>query len=225
MELFPAIDLEAGRVAGYGHDPLTTAQRYIAGGARWLHVVDLDRAFSTGRENDAWVRRLCALAGVRVQVGGNLMDPGAVAAASAWGAARVVVGTRAAFHAEQLGQLVAACGAPRAAVAIDVRQGRVALRDGGEPPVADPVALAKRVAAQGVRTVVYRDLDRDGTLAGADLDGAAHVAATGLAVIVAGGTESLAAIRRAGDVGLAGIIIGRALHEGRFTVEEALACC
>jgi phosphoribosylformimino-5-aminoimidazole carboxamide ribotide isomerase len=123
-----------------------------------------------------------------------------------------------------LARLIARHGADRLAVGIDARDGRVAPR--GSPTVLDvsPLELAKRLLAAGVRTIVFTDAARDGALAGADVAGARAIAALGFDVIVSGGVASLDDLRRARDARLAGAIVGRALHEGRFTLREALAC-
>lgn len=232
MDIYPAIDIKGGRVArvagapGAGDpDPLAQASALVAEGARWLHVVDMDRAFRTGGENTEWIRRICTLPGVAVQVGGNLVEPVWVIEAIQAGAARVVLGTAAALDQPLLERLVAATGPERAALAIEVRRGRVVRRGRGKPVAALAVELARHAADRGVSVAVHRDLDRDGLLAGADLDGAAALAALGIVqVIAAGGVGTVQELRRARQLGLAGVIVGRALHEGRFTLEQALAC-
>ena len=142
----------------------------------------------------------------------------------AWGATRVVIGTRAAIDAGLVARLLARHGPDRLAVGIDARNGRVAARASTTVVDLTPVELARRVQALGARTAIYTDAARDGTLTGPDLDGAQAIAALGLDVIVSGGVASLDDLRRAADAGLAGAIVGRALHEGRFTLAEALAC-
>jgi phosphoribosylformimino-5-aminoimidazole carboxamide ribotide isomerase len=236
VEIYPAIDIKGGRVVRrrdvpdasetvYGGDPRAQAELYAAAGARWLHVVDIDRAFRTGGDNTEWVRRICDVESVAVQLGGNLASLEDVKRALDAGVSRVVLGTQAALDPALLEQLVGAAGAAHAAVAIDVREGRVALRGVSEPLSATPAELARQLSTGGVTTVVYRDLDRDGGLAGADLQGAATVSEQGLDVIVAGGVAGLDDVRGALALGLAGVIVGRALYEQKLVLEEALACC
>lgn len=236
MDILPAIDLRGGRVVRwvegdalretpYDDDPLARARAFRQEGAQWLHVVDLDRAFHSGADNDAVVKALCALDDLDVQLGGNITETTFVARAVEWGAQRVVLGTAAAVEPTLLGELVHAVGPERAAVALDVRGGRPALRGGSVPLSVSVNELLDRVQVAGVTTVVHRDLDRDGLLVGADLEGAAGCKRDGVAVIAAGGVDGLDAIVRARALGLAGIIVGRALYEGRFTLTEALACC
>ena len=224
MELYPAVDVQGGRVArSAAPDPLAVARQFARDGARWVHFVDLDRALGTG-DNRELARRFVTGAELFVQVGGALGTEPAIAEMLAWGASRVVVGTRAALDEGMVARVVARHGADRLAIGIDARDGRVAAR--GSTTVVDmtPVELARRVLSLGARTVIYTDAARDGTLSGPDLDGARAIAALGLDVIVSGGVASLDDVRRAADVGLAGAIVGRALHEGRFTLAEALAC-
>lgn len=230
MDIYPAIDIQGGCVVrrgapgGWGADPVAQAEAFVAAGARWLHVVDLDRAFRTGTDNTRWVRRICAMGGVAVQVGGNLVEPVWVAEAAAAGATRVVFGTAAALDEALLGRLVEVTGRDRAAVAIELRGGRVALRGSTASIGAAPGELVQHVVAGGVATVVHRDLDRDGRLSGADLEGAAALGQAGARVIAAGGVGSLQELRTARALGLDGVVVGRALYEQRFTLREALRC-
>jgi phosphoribosylformimino-5-aminoimidazole carboxamide ribonucleotide (ProFAR) isomerase len=234
VELYPAVDVQGGRVArataaAVDAHPLAVVEHFARAGARWIHFVDLDRAFGRG-ENRALARAVLGAVPppLRVQVGGNL-DAEGVDEMLAWGAARAVIGTTAALNAAVVDRLVARYGAERLAVAIDVRDGRVAAR--GEPgpraaATVRPIDLARRVRSQGVRTVIYADGSRDGQLAGADLAGARAVAAVegGLEVIASGGVASLDDVRAARAAGLAGVVVGRALLEAQFTLAEALAC-
>ena len=229
MELYPAVDIEGGRVARSrsAADPLAAVRQFARDGARWVHVVDLDRAFGKGENRDL-TRRLLAESAVRIQVGGGLTTDAAIAELLGWGATRVVIGTAAAVDPALVARLLARYGAERLAVGIDARDGRVAARGSDVTLALTPLELARRVRGEGARTVIYTDAARDGSLAGPDVDGARAVAALGegggLDVIVSGGVASLDDLRRVREAGLAGAIVGRALHDGRFTVREALAC-
>jgi len=227
VELYPAVDIEGGRVARStsASDPIAVMRQFAQDGARWVHVVDLDRAFGKG-ENRELTRRLLAEAAVRIQVGGGLTSDEDVAELVGWGATRVVIGTAAAVDAVLVARLLARYGAERLAVGIDARDGRVAARGSDVSFALAPLELARRVRGQGARTVIYTDAARDGSLAGPDVDGARAIAALGggLDVIVSGGVASLDDLRRLRDAGLAGAIVGRALHAGRFTLREALTC-
>jgi phosphoribosylformimino-5-aminoimidazole carboxamide ribotide isomerase len=231
VQIYPAIDIQDGRLArgragsGAGAaDPVAVAAALLAAGASWLHVVDLDRAHGAGRDNDALVRAICALPGARVQVGGLLQRADEVTHALGLGAARAVIATVAAADAAALARIAAAAPPVRLAVSVDVRAGRLAGRGTSAPFQVAPVELLRRAVARGIRVAVYRDLDRDGTLGGADVAGAASLLGCDAEIVLAGGISSAADVRAARDAGLDGAIVGRALHEGRLTLPEALAC-
>lgn len=227
VQILPAIDISAGRLArsAAATDPVAEATAYVAAGAEWVHVVDMDRAFGRGRSGDDQIRRIAQSA--PVQLGGGLTGSEDVAEALGWGVARVVLGAGALAHAAALEDLVSRHGAERVAVALDVRGARVVGRPtGGVAPAVDlDIADARaRALGAGITTLVYRDLARDGTLAGADWDAVETLLGAGVDVIVAGGVASLDEIRVARTRGVHGVIVGRALLEGRFTLDEALAC-
>jgi phosphoribosylformimino-5-aminoimidazole carboxamide ribotide isomerase len=235
VDLYPAIDIRHGRVVRlsqgeatrqtvYGDDPVAVAERFAEQGAEWIHVVDLDRAFGDG-DNLALVRRVVARVGrrVRVQLGGGMRSVDGVRQGLDQGVTRVVIGTAAAIDPAVVPAAVVAAGPDRVAVGIDARDGRVAIRGWTEVTPFTTEGLAARVAAEGVRTVIYTDVARDGMLGGPDLTGAGRLQALGPAVIASGGVAALADLTAAREAGLAGAIVGRALYEGRFTLADALA--
>lgn len=234
MELYPAVDVQGGRVVrlrqgaaddatAYADDPVAVAQGFARDGARWIHFVDLDRAFGRGDNRDL-ARAFLAAAGVPVQVGGGLRTPEAIEEMLAWGATRVVIGTKAATDPELVERLLARHGPERLAIGIDAKNGQVAVRGWTEVFDLTALQLAERVCAQGARTVIYTDVARDGMLTGPDIAGARVLSGLGLDVIASGGVASLDDLRAIRAARLAGAIIGRALYEGRFTLPEALAC-
>ena len=240
MELFPAIDLRAGRVVRlaqgdfdretvYGDDPAAPARAYATAGCRWVHVVDLDAA-RTGRPENrdavAAVAGAVGAGGTEVQAGGGVRDRAAAEALWSAGVTRVVVGT-AAVEQPALVPELARLG--RVAVGLDSRGGDVAVHgwaEGSGEAVGD---IARRFEDAGVEAVVVTDIGRDGTLSGPDLEGlGAVLETTRLDVVASGGVGSLDDLRRlaaleAGGRRLAGAIVGRAIYEGRFSVDEALA--
>ncbi len=234
MHLLPAIDLRRGRVVRlsqgeahretvYGDDPLAIAEGFAAEGAAWIHLVDLDRAFGEG-DNAALVGRVIAGLGdrLRVQVGGGFRTLEAVERMLELGAARVVIGTAAVRSPELVPAALARAGAERLAVGIDARAGIVAIRGWREQSGERADDVARRVIGEGIRTLVYTDVARDGMLEGPDLAGAAALRALGAEVIASGGVATLDDVRRLRDAGLAGAIVGRAIYEGRFTVRDAV---
>jgi phosphoribosylformimino-5-aminoimidazole carboxamide ribotide isomerase len=226
VELFPAIDVSGGLVARHAgeRDPVVVAEAYAAQGARWLHVVDMDLAFATGRDNLNVIRRISSLPGVRVQAGGNLTSTAGVAAMAQAGVARVVLGLEALLDAPLMGALLKHVVPAEPGVAIEVRDGLPTRRGAREPVGVTAVELGRRARDQGIGTLVHRDLDRDGAFGGLDLPGAEVLREPGRRVIAAGGVAALAELVAARDRGLDGVIVGRAFHEGRFTVGEALKC-
>jgi phosphoribosylformimino-5-aminoimidazole carboxamide ribotide isomerase len=235
MELYPALDIRSGRVARvsrtgdaaetvYHSDPFAVAAAYARGGARWIHVVDLDRALGRGDQSPL-IAELVRSAGVPAQVGGGLCREEDVDRVLSWGARRVVLGSSVARTVEEVAGFAARFGAERLALAIDVRDGRAWSREWPEASRLTPLELARRAAAGGLSMVTHTELSREGALLGADVDGA-RVLSTGAAVkvVVSGGVNGLEDLLRCRDAGLAGVIVGRALLEGRFTLAEALAC-
>jgi phosphoribosylformimino-5-aminoimidazole carboxamide ribotide isomerase len=233
VELYPAIDIRAGRVVRvrrgdpgseivYRDDPLAVAESYARDGARWLHVVDLDRVFGAG-DQTALISELARRVPLRWQAGGGATTAAEAEALFGCGISRVVV--RAAAGAAGLEELVRRCGGARLAVALDVAGAAASARGPGALDSAGAAALARTAKAAGIGTVVYTDLGLEGRLGGADVDGAAALAqAAGVEVVVSGGIRSLEEISSIRDAGLAGAVVGRALYEGRFTLREALAC-
>jgi len=234
VDLLPAIDIRNGRVVRlsqgerarqtvYGDDPLSVAERFVDDGARWIHLVDLDRAFDAGDNQSsitAITNRLATK--VRLQLGGGLRSGDLIRAALGLGIARVVIGTAAAIDSSFVPEMVTALGAGRLAVGIDARDGRVALRGWTETSPRRAEDLARQVVRDGIETIIYTDIGRDGMLAGPDLAGAAALRATGASVVVSGGVSSSSDIRAACQAGLAGVIVGKALYEGRVNLAEAI---
>jgi phosphoribosylformimino-5-aminoimidazole carboxamide ribotide isomerase len=235
VDFLPAIDVRNGRVVRlsqgesarqtvYSDDPISIAEQFMAQGAEWLHVVDLDRAFGQG-ENTELIRDLIRIAGrrARVQLGGGFRDLDLVRSAIASGAARVVIGTAAALDPAFIPAAARAVAPERLAVGIDVRKGRVALRGWTETSARSAEELAREVLDQGVETLVYTDIERDGMLQGPDVTGALALRSSGGRVILSGGVASAADVAGACTAGLDGIIVGRALYEGRFSLAEGLS--
>jgi len=227
VELYPAVDIEGGRVAraqGSLTDPLEALAEFTRAGARWIHLVDMDRAY--GRtDNHELIEAVLRAARLRVQVGGGLSTESDIDHMFTLGATRVVIGARGAVNSGVVERLVARHGADRLAVGIDAKAGRVAPRGtGAEMPAIGTQELAARVAELGIRTVIYNEVTRDGMLQGPDIEGANALTATGAQVIVSGGVGSLDDLRAVKAARLAGACVGRALYDGKFTVAEALAC-
>jgi phosphoribosylformimino-5-aminoimidazole carboxamide ribotide isomerase len=237
VNLYPAIDLLDGRVVRlergrrdasnvYETDPVDAVKRFAAAGARWIHVVDLNRAFGDPTSNLVHVRRVIEEAsrqGMRAQVGGGLREASDLEDVFVCGAARVVVGTVAAVDPTLLETLLETYGG-RLAVAIDARDGEVVVRGWTEGTGRRVDDVAGDLARLGVRRIVYTDAGRDGTFTGPDVAGASRLAqATGLPVIASGGVGGLEHVSAAVAAGIDGLIVGRALYEGRVDLVQAIA--
>jgi phosphoribosylformimino-5-aminoimidazole carboxamide ribotide isomerase len=240
LNVIPAIDLRGGRVVRlkqgdyaqqttYAADPRALAQRYAAAGATWLHLVDLDGARSGALDNLAVIESIAA-DGMRIQAGGGVRSEDDLARLFSAGVSRVVLGSVAIRDPERVADWLTRYGAEQLTIALDTRlvDGRWALPSAGwtEMETRTLDELAPWYAEKGARHLLCTDIDRDGMLAGFNLDLYRHLAQTvpHLAVQASGGVRSLDDIRAARDAGASGVILGRALLEARFTIEEALAC-
>jgi len=235
--LYPAIDILDGRAVRlrqgdfddptvYADDPVVAAQRWAGAGARFLHVVDLDGARAGTPHNLEALAGIALEVGLPVQFGGGLRTAEAVADALSAGAARVVLGTAAARDPDLRAAMLKRYG-DRVAVAVDVRGGQVASGGWTENTQHTPESLLDALRVQGVETIIYTDIDRDGMLEGPDLELVTAVAERVPGRLVySGGIGSLADLERLASVGretLAGVIVGKALYEGRFSIAEAQA--
>ncbi|HKC46995.1 MAG TPA: 1-(5-phosphoribosyl)-5-[(5-phosphoribosylamino)methylideneamino] imidazole-4-carboxamide isomerase [Gemmatimonadales bacterium] len=236
MDLYPAVDIRGGRVTHvrsaattasvYGDDPAAAVRRLAAEGAQWVHLVDLDQAYGTGTNRDL-VRAILAARPpqLAVQIGGSVRSEDAVRELLEWGASRVVIGCAAVAEYPDLApRLIRRHGPARLAAAVDATAGRVRPRGRAAVVNLDMLTLGERLMNAGCVHVIYTDVRRDGLLRGPDIDGATKLAGVGLEVVASGGVSSLADLTAIRDAGLAGALVGRALHEGRFTLAEALQC-
>jgi phosphoribosylformimino-5-aminoimidazole carboxamide ribotide isomerase len=234
MIIYPALDLRGGQVVRlrggdpaqqtvYSADPLVTAQRWIAAGAAWLHVVNLDGALGEAGQNEAVVGRIAAL-GVPVQFGGGLRSAEDVSRAFGLGVRRVVVGTLAVEQPETFAKLLETYGPEALCVALDARDGLVAVRGWQETSSIFAADLGAQLAAAGARHALYTDVRRDGALSGVNVAATAELArVTGLTVIASGGVASVEDVRALRENGaVAGVVLGTALYEGRIDLGEAL---
>jgi phosphoribosylformimino-5-aminoimidazole carboxamide ribotide isomerase len=237
--LIPAIDIRGGRAVRllqgdfsreteFDTDPLTAAERWLSQGAQALHVVDLDGARSGEPANLEHVRRITAASAVPVQVGGGLRTADSVTEALGAGAARVVLGT-AALEDPALVEALAVEHPGRIVVGADARSGKVAVEGWERESRTGVEALIADLAARGVTRFVYTPVEVDGTLQGPALDGVRSAAAAAqeadAELVYSGGIgtiEHLRVLAALDAPALIGVIAGRALYEGRFTVAEGI---
>lgn len=231
--VIPALDVRHGRcvrlvegdperLLAEGGDPVEAAERFVREGARILHLVDLDGAFGAGPSLPLLEKVVAAAGDVPVQVGGGYRSVETLEAGIAAGASRVIVGT-AAVAGSFLARAVVALG-PRLAVAVDARDGRVAVTGWTRTSPLGAAELARRCADAGVARLVVTNTRRDGGLAGPDVALLDEImSASGLPVVAAGGVSSLGDLRRLSALGCEAAIVGSAIWLGRFSLREALA--
>jgi phosphoribosylformimino-5-aminoimidazole carboxamide ribotide isomerase len=235
--LYPAIDIRGGqavrllqgdyeRETAYDADPVDAARRWAGEGAEFLHVVDLDGAKAGEPRNLEAVGRIAAAVECPIQVGGGLRDAASVAAVLGAGAERVVIGTAALRDPELLAAALERHG-ERIVVSVDARGGRVSLSGWTETSDVDVADAVADLGERGVARFLCTAIEVDGTMEGPALDELRRIAAaTDAKVIASGGVGTLAhleSLAREAPANVEGAIVGRALYERRFTVEEAVA--
>jgi phosphoribosylformimino-5-aminoimidazole carboxamide ribotide isomerase len=235
--LFPAIDLKEGRCVRllrgemsaatvFNDDPAAQAKSFVAAGCRWLHVVDLDGAFAGRPMNRDAVTAIIAAVGVPVQLGGGIRDRAGIEAWLTRGVARIILGTVA---LRDPALVKAACRAHpgKIVVGIDARGGRVAVEGWAQASECEATDLALAFEDAGVAAIVYTDIDRDGALAGVNVEATAALARRLTTPVIASGgvadLADLAALKAREADGIAGVVCGRALYDGRIALDRALA--
>lgn len=236
MILYPAIDIRGGhavrlmqgdyqRETAYDADPLDAAQRWSDQGAEWLHVVDLDGARSGASQNLEHVRRIADTTDAKVQMGGGLRDAFAIESALTAGAERVVIGTAALADSEFLEEMLDEYG-QRIVVGVDARGGVAATQGWTQTSGEAAPALIRDLADRGVSRIVWTPIEVDGTMEGPPIDQLSEVADDLDAELIysggVGALDDLESLVSTQLPALGGVIVGRALYEGRFDVAEAL---
>ncbi len=236
--VYPAIDLRDGRVVRlqqgdpqrmtvYGDDPLAVAAQWVEAGARWLHVVNLDGAFGEGgQRNQEALAALCKQfqpIHTRIQFGGGLRSPADVERALAQGVSRVVLGTLAFEQPAVLEECLHRFGAQSIAVAVDVKEGEVVVRGWQETGRLGALEACHQMVQNGVQTLIYTDISRDGMGSGLNVEFAGRILQSlPVELILSGGVRGLEDVRAVLQLGAAGIIIGKALYDGRIDLKAAL---
>jgi phosphoribosylformimino-5-aminoimidazole carboxamide ribotide isomerase len=233
--LFPAIDLKGGQCVRllrgdmtaatvYNQEPASQAAQFEKAGFRWLHVVDLDAA-TGGSRNTAAIAAILSAVRIPLQLGGGIRTLGAIEDWLSAGVRRIILGT-AALRDPDLVRCACRKFPGAIAVGIDARAGQVAIEGWTERTGVDVIQVARRFEDAGIAAVIYTDIDRDGALSGLNLSATLALAdAIDLPVIASGGLASIDEIRRLTEpdcVRLAGVVVGRALYDGRIEPAEAL---
>ena len=233
MIIYPAIDLRAGKavrlVEGdfdretvFDADPVEAARRWQDAGAEWIHLVDLDGARDGVRANVEVIGRIRAAVTTRLQLGGGMRDLASLTGAHHAGIDRMVIGSAAVSNPEFVPTAVAEFG-DAIAVGIDARNGQVATQGWIEQTTISALDLARTVADQGVRHIIFTDIARDGRLQGPNLDALRElIAATPVRIIASGGVSTLDDVAAIRAVGADGAIIGAALYHRHIALADAL---
>ena len=234
MILYPAIDILDGKAVRltkgdfdeqtvYRDSPLEAARDWVRAGARFLHIVDLDGARTGSPRNLHHVEEITRELSVPVQVGGGLRSLPAVRDALRAGAERVILGTAAYTDIDFLDDVLGAFR-ERVIVSVDTRGGNVSTSGWQETTQMPADSVIERLQNRGVRSFVYTNVDKDGMLEGPDLDEVRRIASVVRGRFLysggIGGLEDLVALNALRQVNLGGVIVGKALYEGRFTVQE-----
>ena len=237
MLILPAIDLRGGRcvrlIQGrpeaetvYAADPVAVARRWASGGAQWLHLVDLDGAFAGAPRQLEIVGQIAAAVDIPVQLGGGLRNLEQIESALAAGVARVVLGTVAVIDPGLVREACSAFGSSRVLVGLDARDGLVAVKGWQDVTSRNIMEVAAEIRECGVERLIFTDTARDGMLAGPNLGAIRELAAqSGLRLIASGGMSCLddvIRLRELEPLGVEGVILGKALYEGRIRLEDAL---
>ncbi|MEY2881378.1 MAG: hypothetical protein RLZZ15_3758 [Verrucomicrobiota bacterium] len=238
MIIYPAIDIKGGRCVRltqgradaetvYAENPAEVAAGFRAAGAEWVHVVDLDGAFSGESQNLATVRAIAGQ-GMKVQLGGGMRSRAAIAAAFAAGVSRVVIGTRAVGGDNFVGDVVREFG-ERVAVGLDAKNGIVAVKGWVDSSGMSALEAAHRMEVVGVRTLIHTDIGTDGMLTGPNFEAQEAMLRAGRYRVIASGGVSvredvvkLAELARR-YANLDGVIVGKALYERRVDLADLLA--
>ncbi|MBM3888256.1 MAG: 1-(5-phosphoribosyl)-5-[(5-phosphoribosylamino)methylideneamino]imidazole-4-carboxamide isomerase [Verrucomicrobia bacterium] len=239
MLILPAIDLKGGKVVRlrqgraddattYSDDPAAVARQWEREGARYLHVVDLDAAFEGEPKNWPALQQILESVRIPIELGGGLRTEEHIARALELGVTRAIVGTKACESLDFVAALVKRHG-ERIVVGVDAKDGVVAVRGWVAASTLRAVDFAKQIAAIGVKTIVYTDIAKDGMLQGPNFAAMAEMAdalaGTPTGVIASGGiscADDVRRLRALGKPNLVGVIIGKALYDGRLALREVL---
>jgi len=239
--IVPAIDLRGGKVVRlvkgdfnqetiFAEDPLAVAKRWVDAGAKRLHLIDLDGARTGVPHHLEIVEKIARAIRVPVQVGGGVRTLEVIGQYLELGVAQVILGTKACSDEEFLAEALRA-HKEKIAVGVDVKEGRVATEGWLKKEAAEPMDLVDRLLEQGVKTIIYTDVARDGTMIGPAMESCRRLlkkVKSRAAVFASGGVSSLDDLLRLKELeasGLSGVVVGRALYEGTIDLKEAVKRC
>ena len=237
MKIYPAIDIRGGKCVRlfkgdfaqetvFSDSPAAMAKQWAAQGAEYLHLVDLDGARAGRSENLTTVKEILAAVNIPVELGGGIRTMENIDDVLALGVRRVILGSVAVRDPELVREACAKYG-DRIVVGIDAKDGIVAVDGWGVSGDVEATALAKEMKKAGVKTIIYTDISRDGTLSGVNVEATAKLAReSGVAIVASGGVKSIAdieALKPYEKDGIEGVIVGKSIYTGSLDLQEAIA--
>jgi phosphoribosylformimino-5-aminoimidazole carboxamide ribotide isomerase len=233
MQIYPAIDIKNGQcvrlkqgrfddMTVYGNDPLGIARKFVAAGATYLHVVDLDGARMGSGYNQEAIKKIIDTFNIPVQTGGGIRTMRDIEERIAIGVSRVILGTTAVSNPEIVKEAVKIYG-DKIAVGIDAVNGRVAIQGWEKVSEVSAMELCKQMKDFGVKTIIYTDITKDGMMVGPNIEATKEIIeATGINIITSGGISAMMDIEKANQIGSHGVIIGKALYKGALDLSEVI---
>ncbi len=239
MIIFPAIDIKEGQcvrlIQGraedktiYSNEPQKVAQSFEAVGAEWLHIVDLDGAFTGRPTNIKGIEAIAANINIPFQVGGGLRELKDVELLLSLGAARVIIGTKAVKNPDFIKELLDKFGEERIVLGLDAKEGMVAIEGWVNTSAISALEFGGQMKDLGVKYAVYTDIAKDGLLQGPNYIATENMTTTGLQIIASGGVssvENILELKKSEPQGVIGAIIGKAIYDGKIDLAEALKVC
>ncbi|MDR1696285.1 MAG: 1-(5-phosphoribosyl)-5-[(5-phosphoribosylamino)methylideneamino]imidazole-4-carboxamide isomerase [Endomicrobium sp.] len=236
MIVIPAIDIRQGNSVRlkqgkidaetvHSTDPVFIAKLWKAKGAKRIHVVDLDGAFSGLNSNEEIIKKICASVDIPVEVGGGIRTMERIKEVFSIGASHAILGTVAVYNPEIVRKAIDKYGPEKIIVAIDAKDGKVAISGWKDVTPVDMFELAEKLKESGVKEILYTDVSRDGMLTGPDFDGLEKIAKTGMKIIASGGVKTVDDILKLKELekdGVFAAIVGAALYTDDFNLEEAI---
>ena len=234
MQLYPAVDIKGGKavrlrqgeaeaVTVFYNDPVEAAKHWQQCGAKWLHVVDLDGAFTSDGVNLSLIQAIAEETVLNLQVGGGIRSLSQIEQRLKLGVKRVVIGTAALENSSMIAEAVKEFGHEAIACGIDAKNGRGAIKGWVEIAEITPLELAIRMRDQGVNTVIYTDISRDGMMSGPNFTATKQlIEQSGMSVIASGGIAAIEDLRRCREIGCAGAITGQAIYTGAIDLAKAI---
>lgn len=233
MQIYPAIDIKNGQcvrlkqgrfddMTVYGNDPLGIARKFVAAGATYLHVVDLDGARMGAGYNQDVIKKIIDTFNVPVQTGGGIRTMRDIEERIAIGVSRVILGTTAVSNPEIVKEAVKIYG-EKIAVGIDAVNGRVAIQGWEKVSEVSAMELCKQMKNFGVKTIIYTDITKDGMMVGPNIESTKEIIdATGVNIIASGGISAMMDIEKADQIGSHGVIIGKAIYQGALNLSDVI---